>query len=55
VNYKRRYFWSGILLTLLVASLAQAGGLYLYELGNPDVGAAAAGWAALPKGCSTQK
>jgi long-subunit fatty acid transport protein len=44
VNYKRRYFWAGIFITLLMASSAQAGGLYLYELGNPDVGAAGAGW-----------
>jgi hypothetical protein len=39
VNDKRRYFWAGILLAFLSASSANAGGLYLYELGNPDVGA----------------
>ena len=32
---------------------AQAGGLYLYELGTPDVGAAAAGWAARAQDAST--
>ena len=32
---------------------AQAGGLYLYELGTPDVGAAAAGWAARAQDAGT--
>jgi hypothetical protein len=46
MSYVTRYFWAGILLASLIASPAQAGGLYLYELGTPDVGTAAAGWAA---------
>ena len=46
MNYVSRYSWTGILLAFLIAPTAQAGGLYLYELGTPDVGAAAAGWAA---------
>jgi long-chain fatty acid transport protein len=44
-------------ITLLVMAIAlpqaQAGGLYLYELGTPDVGAAAAGWAARAQDAST--
>ena len=36
MNYVSRYFGAGILLALLTASAAQAGGLYLYELGTPD-------------------
>ena len=32
---------------------AQAGGLYLYELGTPDVGAASAGWAARAQDAAT--
>jgi len=53
MNYKCRYFWSGILLVSLIASSSQAGGLYLYELGTPDVGAAAAGWAARAQDAAT--
>jgi long-chain fatty acid transport protein len=53
VNDKRRYFWAGILLAFWSASSAQAGGLYLYELGNPDVGAAGAGWAARAQDAAT--
>jgi len=43
MGFVSRYFWAGILLASLVAPSTQAGGLYLYELGNSDVGAAAAG------------
>jgi len=53
MNYASRYFWAGILLALLIASSAQAGGLYLYELGNPDVGTASAGWAARAQDAAT--
>ena len=53
MNYKCRYFWSGILLVSLIASSSQAGGLYLYELGTPDVGTAAAGWAARAQDAAT--
>ena len=48
-----RYFWAGIFLTLLIAPSAQAGGLYLYELGTPDMGAAAAGWSARAQDAAT--
>jgi long-chain fatty acid transport protein len=53
VNYVSRYFFVGILLALFIAPPAQAGGLYLYELGNSDVGLAAAGWAARAKDAAT--
>ena len=53
MKYVNRYFWVGILLASLIAPSAQAGGLYLYELGTPDVGAAAAGWAARAQDAST--
>ena len=53
VNYVSRFFFVGILLALFIAPPAQAGGLYLYELGNPDVGAAAAGWAARAQDAAT--
>jgi long-chain fatty acid transport protein len=53
MNYLSRYFWAGILLASLIASSAQAGGLYLYELGNSDVGMAGAGWTARAQDAST--
>ena len=53
MNYVSRYFGAGILLASLIASPAQAGGLYLYELGTPDVGTAAAGWAARAQDAAT--
>jgi len=53
MGYVRRCFWVGILLASLVAPSAQAGGLYLYELGTPDVGAASAGWAARAQDAGT--
>jgi long-chain fatty acid transport protein len=53
MNYVSRYFWTGILLASLMAPSTQAGGLYLYELGNPDVGTAAAGWAARAQDAAT--
>ena len=44
-------------ITLLVIAIAlpqvQAGGLYLYELGTPDVGAASAGWSARAQDAGT--
>ena len=43
----------GIFLASLVAPSAQAGGLYLYELGTPDVGAASAGWSARAQDAGT--
>ena len=53
MGYVRRSFWAGILLASLVAPSAQAGGLYLYELGTPDVGAASAGWSARAQDAGT--
>ncbi len=38
---------------LLASTTAQAGGLYLYEIGSPDVGLAAAGYAARAQDAST--
>ncbi|MGB5750397.1 MAG: outer membrane protein transport protein [Desulfobacterales bacterium] len=48
-----RYFWAGIFLALLITPSVQAGGLYLYELGTPDMGAAAAGWSARAQDAAT--
>ena len=53
MNYVSRYFWAGIFLASLMAPSTQAGGLYLYELGNSDVGTAAAGWAARAQDAAT--
>jgi len=53
MRYVSRHFWAGILLGALIASSVHAGGLYLYELGTPDVGAAAAGWAARAQDAAT--
>src|SRR5210317_2423240 len=53
MSYVTRYFWAGILLASLIASPAQAGGLYLYEIGTPDVGTASAGWAARAQDAGT--
>jgi len=53
MNCVSRYFWAGILLASLMAPSTQAGGLYLYELGTPDVGTAAAGWAARAQDSAT--
>jgi len=53
MKYLTRYFWAGILLGALIASSVHAGGLYLYELGTPDVGAAGAGWAARAQDAAT--
>ena len=53
MNCACKYLLSGILFAFLIASSVQAGGLYLYELGTPDVGAAAAGWAARAQDAAT--
>ena len=53
MKYLSRYFGAGILLGALIASSVHAGGLYLYELGTPDVGAAGAGWAARAQDAAT--
>ena len=53
MDHVSRYFWAGILLASLIAPSTQAGGLYLYELGTPDVGTAAAGWAARAQDAAT--
>lgn len=52
MNFLSRGF-GGVLGVLLMLSSAQAGGLYLYEIGGPDVGAAAAGYAARAQDAST--
>ncbi len=46
-------FSVAVLITLLVCSPAFAGGLYLYEMGTPDVGLPAAGYAARAQDPST--
>jgi len=53
MNCVNKYLGVGTILALLIASSAQAGGLYLYELGTPDVGLAAAGWAARAQDAAT--
>jgi long-chain fatty acid transport protein len=53
MNCINKYFGAGIIFVLSFASSAHAGGLYLYELGTPDVGAAAAGWAARAQDAAT--
>jgi long-chain fatty acid transport protein len=45
--------WAFICWITLAAVPALAGGLYLYELGNTDVGLAAAGWSARAQDAST--
>jgi len=49
----RSGFSVAVLILLLVCSPAFAGGLYLYEIGTPDVGLAAAGYAARAQDPST--
>ena len=53
MEYVTWYIWVGIFLSAFTASWAHAGGLYLYELGTPEVGAAAAGWAARAQDAGT--
>ena len=53
MNCVSKCLGAGIIFALLISSSAQAGGLYLYELGNPDVGTAAAGWAARAQDAAT--
>jgi len=53
MNCVNKYLGVGTVIALLIASSAQAGGLYLYELGTPDVGLAAAGWAARAQDAGT--
>ncbi len=48
-----RFGVPGLMALLLGAMAAQAGGLYLYEIGTPDVGLAAAGYAARAQDAST--
>ncbi|MFH0729059.1 MAG: outer membrane protein transport protein [Pseudomonadota bacterium] len=45
--------WAVLLLALFVPSLSWAGGLYLYEVGTPEVGLAGAGWAARAQDAAT--
>ena len=53
MNRVNTYLVSVIILSLLVASSAHSGGLYLYELGNPEVGLASAGWSARAQDAAT--
>jgi long-chain fatty acid transport protein len=53
MNYVSKYLWAGIILFCLISSSAHAGGLYLYELGNPEVGLAGAGWSARAQDAAT--
>jgi long-chain fatty acid transport protein len=53
MNRMRRFIGAGIFILCLIASSAQAGGLYLYELGNPEVGLAGAGWSARAQDAAT--
>ena len=53
MNYVSKCLGAGLILALLLSSSAQAGGLYLYELGTPDVGAASAGWTARAQDAAT--
>jgi long-chain fatty acid transport protein len=53
MNYVSKYLWAGIILFCLIASSVHAGGLYLYELGNPEVGLAGAGWSARAQDAAT--
>ncbi len=46
-------FTAAVIISLLLVSPAWAGGLYLYEIGTPDVGLAAAGYAARAQDPST--
>ena len=48
----QRLLWMGLALCLM-ASPAWAGGLFVYELGNPGTGSASAGWAAAAHDAST--
>jgi len=49
----KRYFYVVALCTSLFATSAWGGGLWLYEMGTPDLGTAAAGRAALANDAST--
>ena len=53
----KKLMFNMLAITSLVMAIAlppvQAGGLYLYELGTPDVGAASAGWAARAQDAAT--
>jgi long-chain fatty acid transport protein len=53
MNHVGRYFGVAIFLASLIASSALAGGLYLYELGSPEVGLAGAGWSARAQDAAT--
>ena len=45
--------WIAVLLIFWIPSVSRAAGLYLYELGNPEVGLAGAGWAARAQDAAT--
>jgi long-chain fatty acid transport protein len=49
----RKLIGAVVILACLIATSAYAGGLYLYELGNPEVGLAGAGWSARAQDAAT--
>ena len=53
MNCVNKYLGAGTVLALLIAYSAQSGGLYLYELGTPDVGLAAASCSARAQDAGT--
>jgi long-chain fatty acid transport protein len=53
MNDVLKLFAAVVILACLIATSAQAGGLYLYELGNPEVGLAGAGWSARAQDTAT--
>ena len=53
MNDLLKLFGAVVILACLVTASAHAGGLYLYELGNPEVGMAGAGWSARAQDAAT--
>lgn len=50
---RTKRIWMVLLSALFMPSFSWAGGMYLYEVGTPDVGLAAAGWAARAQDAAT--
>jgi len=53
MNKVLKRFGVAAIFACLIATSAHAGGLYLYELGNPEVGLAGAGWTARAQDAAT--
>ena len=49
----RKLFGLVVIFVCVIAASTHAGGLYLYELGNPEVGLAGAGWSARAQDAAT--